>query len=115
MYLTSQTGNKLAAVLFLSLGYASMDCMLPVAWALCLDVGGKYAGAVSGSMNMAGQVGSFATAVTFGYVVDATHSYNAPLAYMSLFLFVAAVLFARIDPTKHLIPDEGPAAMRQAA
>ena len=33
-----------------------MDCMLPVAWSVCLDIGRKYAGAVTGSMNMAGQV-----------------------------------------------------------
>jgi predicted MFS family arabinose efflux permease len=39
MFLTSQTGDKMLAVLFLSLGYASMDCMLPVAWAAGLDVG----------------------------------------------------------------------------
>src|SRR5258708_32796329 len=50
MLLASQTESKLLTVVFLSIGYGAMDCMLPVAWAVCLDVGGKYAGAVSGSM-----------------------------------------------------------------
>ncbi|MFN7933347.1 MAG: MFS transporter [Bryobacteraceae bacterium] len=107
MLLTSQTESKTLAVVFLALGYGSMDCMLPVAWAVCLDVGGKYAGAVSGSMNMAGQLGSFLTSVTFGYVVAATNSYNAPLLHMGTLLLVSAVLFSRIDPTQPLIRDEG--------
>src|SRR6266511_3734953 len=56
---TSQTDNKIHAVIFLALGYGAQDCFLPVAWSVCLDVGRKYAGAVTGSMNMAGQLGSF--------------------------------------------------------
>ena len=32
--------------------------MLPVAWSICVDAGGEHAGAISGAMNTAGQVGS---------------------------------------------------------
>ncbi|HUQ90258.1 MAG TPA: MFS transporter [Bryobacteraceae bacterium] len=108
MFATSQTSSKELAVLFLALGYGAMDCMLPVAWAVCLDIGGKYAGAVSGSMNMAGQLGSFLTSIVFGYVVAATNNnYNAPLLHMSAMLLISAFLFTRIDPTKPLIRDAG--------
>jgi ACS family glucarate transporter-like MFS transporter len=107
MLLTSQTESKTLAVTFLALGYGSMDCMLPVAWAVCLDVGGKFAGAVSGSMNMAGQLGSFLTSIVFGYVVSATQSYNRPLLHMGAMLLISAYMFTRIDPTKPLIRDEG--------
>ena len=69
MLATTQVASKELAVLFLALGYGSMDCMLPVSWAICMDVGKKYAGTMSGSMNMAGQVGSFASSVLFGYLV----------------------------------------------
>jgi ACS family glucarate transporter-like MFS transporter len=107
MLLTSQTDSKMLAVTFLTLGYGSMDCMLPVSWAVCMDVGGKYAGAVSGSMNMAGQLGSFLTSIVFGYVVAATNSYNRPLLHMGASLLVSAFIFTRIDPTQPLIRDEG--------
>jgi MFS transporter, ACS family, glucarate transporter len=106
MLLTSQTDSKMLAVTFLALGYGSMDCMLPVAWAVCLDVGGKFAGAVSGSMNMAGQLGSFLTSIVFGYVVAATQDYNKPLLLMGAMLLVSAYLFSQIDPTQPLIRDE---------
>lgn len=100
----SQTPNKEMAVIFLALGYGSMDCMLPVAWAVCMDVGRKYAGAVSGAMNMAGQLGSFLTSVVFGYVVVWAHGdYNVPLVYMGAMLLVSAWLFTLIDPTIPLI------------
>ncbi|MBL8233166.1 MAG: MFS transporter [Bryobacterales bacterium] len=107
MLATSQTPNKYLAVIFLALGYGAMDTMLPVAWAVCLDIGGRYAGAVSGSMNMAGQLGSFLSSVIFGYIVSWTNNnYNAPLMPMGCMLLVSAFLFSRIDPTIPLVQDE---------
>jgi sugar phosphate permease len=106
MLLAALTPNKFMAVLFLTLGYGSMDCMLPVSWAVCLDVGRKYAGSVSGAMNMAGQIGSFASSVAFGYIVTAFGgNFNAPLFPMAALLFISALIFLRIDPTKQLIPE----------
>ncbi len=105
MLLTALTGSKTAAAIFLALGYGSMDCMLPVSWAVCLDVGKKYAGAVTGAMNMAGQFGSFLSAVAFGYFVKISGSYNAALFPMAGMLFISALLFLRIDPTRQLVPE----------
>lgn len=106
---TSQTGSKELAVVFLALGYGSMDCMLPVSWAVCMDVGRKYAGAVSGSMNMAGQVGSFASSVLFGYMINwFGGSYDKALVPLALMLLVSAGLFVLIDPTEQLVPEKAP-------
>jgi predicted MFS family arabinose efflux permease len=105
MLLAAMTQSKMAAVAFLTLGYGSMDCMLPASWAVCLDVGGKHAGAVSGTMNMAGQVGSFASSVAFGYMVAHFNSYNAPLFPMAALLFISALFFLRIDPTRPIAPE----------
>ncbi len=103
LMLTALTPNKVWAAIFLSLGYGSMDCMLPVSWAVCLDVGGKHAGAVSGTMNMAGQVGSFLSSVLFGYMVTYFGNYNTPLIPLALCLLVSAFLFLRVDPTQALV------------
>jgi MFS family permease len=102
---TALTPNNMAAVVFLALGYGSMDCMLPVSWAVCLDIGRRYAGAVTGCMNMAGQFGSFLSSVAFGYMVAHFNSYNAPLIPMSILTFVSALLFLSIDPTEQLVPE----------
>ena len=58
---------------------------LPPSWALCVDIGKKNAGAVSGTMNMAGNIGSFLTALAFPYLTDWTGS-------VDYFFYVAAAL-----------------------
>ena len=63
------TQHKVLTVVLLALGFASSDFMLPVAWAVCLDVGGRRVGIVSGAMNTAGSAAAFASAVAFGYIV----------------------------------------------
>jgi MFS family permease len=104
---TSQTENREIAVLFLALGYGSMDCMLPVSWAICMDIGKKYAGSVSGSMNMAGQVGSFASTALFGYLVKwLGNDYNKALVPLAVMLLISAALYVFIDPTEQLVPEK---------
>jgi nitrate/nitrite transporter NarK len=78
--------------------------MLPVSWSVCLDVGGRHAGAVTGAMNMAGQFGSFISSIAFGSLVDAYGGrYDVPLMVFSGMLAVSAVIFTTIDPTKPLV------------
>jgi len=105
MTATVLTTDKFLSVLLLALGYAGSDFMLPVAWAVCLDVGRKYAGAVTGAMNTAGQIGSFLTSIAFGYLVTWFGSYNAPLIPMGILTAISAILWLKIDPTKELVKE----------
>jgi MFS-type transporter involved in bile tolerance (Atg22 family) len=68
-------------------------------------VGRKYAGAVTGSMNMAGQFGSFLSSVAFGYLIKYFGTYNAVLPPMIVMLLISAVLWLKVDPTKQLIAE----------
>jgi MFS family permease len=112
--LTILTEHQYLALLFLGLSYAGSDFMLPTAWAVCLDVGKKYAGAVTGAMNTAGQIGSTISSVLFGYFVgmagawgfQAREQYNFPLIPMTVMLTISALLWLKIDPTEQLIPEE---------
>lgn len=113
MLLCALTPGKTPAIVFLSLGYFSMDMMLPVAWAVCLDVGRRYAGAVSGSMNMSGQVGSFLSSLAFGYLVKFFGNYDLPLFPFSGMLLVSAFLFTRINPEQQLVPEDEEKAVPQ--
>ncbi len=115
--LTMFTEDKLLSVLLLALGYAGSDFMLPVAWAVCLDTGRKYAGAVTGAMNTAGQLGSTLTSLAFGYLVTGFGSYNAPLAPMAAMTAISALLWLKIDPAVQIIPEDSsqPGPMTKAA
>ncbi|GAB5552724.1 MAG: MFS transporter [Saprospiraceae bacterium] len=77
--------SPLGAIAFLSIAIFGADMTLPPSWALCVDIGKKNAGAVSGTMNMAGNIGSFLTALAFPYLTDWTGS-------VDYFFYVAALL-----------------------
>jgi MFS family permease len=94
--------GKLSNVILLALSFGMMDLMLPCAWAICLDVGDRHAGAVTGAMNTAGNLGGFMCTVLFGYLVKAFGNYDAPLFVIATLLMISAILFSRIDPTRCL-------------
>jgi MFS transporter, ACS family, glucarate transporter len=100
------TRNKTAIVVLSTLGFGVADLMLPAAWAVCLDVGHRYAGVVTGTMNSAGQLGGFVCAVLFGYAVQAWGNYYQPLWLVAGMVMVAALLFTRIDPTRPLVTED---------
>jgi sugar phosphate permease len=100
LFSTAATTGKLTAAIFLTLGFGIMDCMLPSAWALCLDIGKDYAGVVSGAMNSAGNLGGFLCSIVFGYLVKVSGQYNWSVAGVGVMVMLSAVLFLRIDPDK---------------
>ncbi|MBD2703027.1 MFS transporter [Spirosoma sp. BT702] len=76
------------------------DLALPVAFAVCVDIGQRNAGTVAGSMNFAGQLGGFFITILFGMIVKNTGNFNYPLFMIAGCLLVSALLWLRIDPTR---------------
>lgn len=77
--------TPLGAVCMLSIAIFGADMSLPPSWALCVDIGQENSGSVSGTMNMAGNLGSFVTALAFPYLTAWTGS-------VTVFFFTAASL-----------------------
>lgn len=102
---TALTEGKLLGIILISAGYGFMDLMLPSAWAMCLDIGGRYAGAVSGAMNSSGHIGGFSCSVLFGYLVQRYGSYETPLFVIAAMLLLAALVFSQIDASKTIVED----------
>ena len=46
------------------------DLTMPCSWGTCMDVGGKFAGTFSGSMNMMGNLGGAASPVVVAWIVQ---------------------------------------------
>ena len=89
----------------LSMGMASFfnDTTLPGSWTTCMDVGGKYSGTVSGSMNMLGNFGGMAGPIVVGYVLDLTnHNWQSAFAISSVIYFLGAICWLFIDPVTPL-------------
>ena len=100
--------DRVAASLILALGFAASDMMLPVAWAVCVDVGKEAAGTVSGAMNTAGQAGAVIMSIGYGALID-THGWNLPLALIASSCFLSMAFWLKIDPERPLLAGGGPA------
>jgi predicted MFS family arabinose efflux permease len=96
------TGKLMTAILIIA-AFGIADAMLPCSWAICVDVGRQYSGAVSGAMNSAGQAAGSLSTILFGYLLKYL-GYDRLLLLLAPCLLVSAVLFALIDPTKPLVP-----------
>jgi MFS family permease len=97
-------GQLLTAALMIA-AFGLGDGMLPCAWAICLDVGRQYSGAVSGAMNSAGQAAGYVATVLYGYLIT-SYGYDRPLLFFAPSILIGAVLFALIDPTRPLVAEE---------
>jgi MFS transporter, ACS family, glucarate transporter len=91
--------TPLSSSIWFSLCIFGADMTLSPSWSTCVDIGKSKSGLVSGTMNMAGNVGAFVTSLAFPYLLDWTGS---PL----LFFYVAALinllaisLWFAVDPT----------------
>jgi predicted MFS family arabinose efflux permease len=91
-------------LVLLSLVYGGITFQQPIMFAVCLDIGGEYAGAVVGAMNTAAQIASFVSSLVFGYLVARFGSYNAPFIPMAALLLAGAFLWLKVDPTQRLVP-----------
>jgi MFS family permease len=98
------TEQWLLALIFLSLIYGGVTFQQPMLFAVCLDIGREYAGAVAGAANTAAQIASFVSSLAFGYLVDYYGSYDVPFIPMFVLLVIGVFLWLKVDPTEQLIP-----------
>ena len=96
-----------AKVLLLAIAVFGADMTLPPSWAFCIDIGRNHAGTVSGTMNMAGNVGSFVTSLAFPYLLIWTGT-PVPFFVVGATLNAgAAILWMSARPDRPVIPDGG--------
>lgn len=98
VYMTEVTG----AIIFISIAVFGADMTLSPSWSTCIDIGQEHSGAVSGTMNMAGNLGSFFTALAFPYMLSLTGS-DEPFFFLTAGLNLLAIpLWLSIQPGQQL-------------
>lgn len=89
----------------LAMGFASFsnDLVMAGAWGACMDVGGKYAGTLSGTMNMMGNFGGAISPMVIGYMLQWTSSNWDLTFYVAAAVYFAGSFFwAFLDPVTPL-------------
>ncbi len=90
------------AILFLSVAIFGADMTLSPSWSLCVDIGRENSGAVSGTMNMAGNIGAFLTALAFPYL-HAWTGLTTPFFFVGAALNILAIVtWLAIQPQRAL-------------
>jgi ACS family glucarate transporter-like MFS transporter len=91
MVMSLDQATAAGAIAWLTLAIFGADMTLSPSWSFCIDIGGKHAGAVSGTMNMAGNLGSAITAIAFAYMPESNRG-NVAFFYTAAGLSVLAIL-----------------------
>lgn len=96
------TRQPMLTVALLSLVYSAIVFQQSGVFGVCLDIGGKHAGAMVGMMNTSAQVGGLLASVLYGYIVERFGSYEAPFVPMAGLLSLGALTWLKIDASAEL-------------
>ena len=91
------------------LGFAGFfnDFVMPAAWAGTMDVGGRYAGTVSGAMNMMGSIAGASSVLVVGYLLAWTQQNWTLTFYISSGIYLlGAVCWLFLDSHTPLVRRE---------
>jgi nitrate/nitrite transporter NarK len=79
------------------------DLVMPPAWGACMEVGGRFAGTLSGSMNMMGNIAGGISPVVVGFILRSTGQNWTPTFYVSGAVYMVGMLaWMFIDPVTPL-------------
>ena len=96
-----EDGRTAALLLALALGFQTIT--VSAAWAVCLDVGRKYAGVVTGCMNTVGNIGGAIAPLVVGYAVKSWGSWTRPFYIMAAVFVLGVVMWLLVDPRKSVL------------
>ncbi|MEO5924674.1 MAG: MFS transporter [Bryobacteraceae bacterium] len=96
--------EKYSSLVALSLAYGGITLAQPALMGICLDIGGKFGGAITGAMNTSAYTGAFLSSVIYGYLV-AAYGYTVPFIPMIGLMAMGTALGLKIDASRSVIPE----------
>ena len=102
----TQVSSPTAAVACFTLATFGVDMTISPSWSYCLDIGGTRSGAVSGSMNMIGNLGGTLSPIVVGQAVDRLHSWTLPFYIAAGVFAFGVVMWLFVDPYKSVIGED---------
>jgi len=98
--LTTSPGVSVAC---LAISFFSLELVIGPAWAVPMDVGGRFSGTVTAMMNMAGALAASLTALVYGSLFDRGY-WIAPFVVSGVVLGIGALVWLfLIDPERSVV------------
>ncbi len=98
-----RTEDRVVAASLIALAAFCQMMTGSAAWSVCLDVGRRNAGVVTGIMNMVGNIGGTIAPVVVGFAVERRGSWNIPFYVTAGVLTIGVVMWLLIDPRRSVI------------
>ncbi len=96
--------EKYSSLTALSLAYGGITLAQPALMGICLDIGGKFGGAITGAMNTSAYTGAFLSSVIYGYLV-ASYGYTIPFIPMIVLMAIGTMLGLRVNASRTVVPN----------
>jgi sugar phosphate permease len=91
--------NPIAAMVAMGFSCFGNDIAMPGSWAGCMDMGGPYAGTLSGTMNMSGCIGGLLAPLTIPHILEAAGGqWRVVILVIAGWYAVGAFCWLGIDP-----------------
>ena len=100
--LAASAEDALPAVLWMAFAQGAQDLTLPVAWAVCVDVGHRYGGTATGFMNTASSASAMLSPITAVWLATRFGSFESMFWASAVVYFVGALLWLVIDPERRV-------------
>jgi MFS family permease len=98
MATSTLSANPVLAVISLALASFCNDITLPGAWASSMDIGGSFAGTLSGTMNMMGNAGgALASWLAPHILLMANENWNAVIYVAAAIYFIGIFFWVGLD------------------
>lgn len=99
-----QQTDVFPAVAWFCVAIFGADMTLAPSWSFCMDIGQRHSGVVSGTMNMAGNIGGFITTLSYAYLKDWSGTQSTFFYTAATLNAVAVVCWLLLDPRRPLVP-----------
>lgn len=99
LVLSTRIQNPELAMLSIGIASFSNDLVMPGAWGSAMDIGGTFAGTLSGAMNMWGNIGGALAPLVIGYILHWTNAnWNLTFYVSAVIYLLGIVCWAFMDP-----------------
>ncbi len=108
LLLSARSKNPVLAMAAMGFSCFGNDMAMPGSWAGCMDLGGRFAGTLSGLMNTWGCLGGLLAPWTIPYILQAAgNNWSVVIQVIAGWYFIGALCWLGIDPVTPLDPAEG--------
>ncbi len=102
----AQIENRIFAALLLALALGLQTTTISAAWSVCLDVGRRNAGVVTGFMNTVGNIGGAIAPIVVGYTVKEWNSWTLPFYIMAGVFVFGVLMWLLVDPNRSVLEEQ---------